>query len=510
MKKHLILTAALLLAAISNLQAADKAPNIVLILADDLGGGMLGCYGQQVITTPNIDRLAQQGIKFNNYHASVFCAPSRWSLLTGMHDGRIGGWEYTNGGLAIERELGNISEEEYQKQFAQLQAEAQTIEPSEVFLAQIAQRAGYLTAQFGKLDSGFQTWHERVKRFGWDYYNGYYCHRRCHGYYPPYLWRNGVRYELEGNYDPECGKMSREGLEPMSDQRGKTFSQNVFIEEILKFIRDNKHRPFFLYHPSQLPHGPASIPALHPEVANNPNLSLVEKKYASMVKMLDDHVGLILDELEKQGIADNTIVVFASDNGHDMYYGAASETHRLQQMPDGSPTNLTDNKWRTSTCGDVFNGGAGLAGQKGSGYQGGIQCPMIMRWPGRIKAGSETDLLTTHYDFMATLADIGGVEIPEGKDSISYLPTLLGKPQETTHDYIVVQNRKNRMGSSSVIDRGGWKLLEVGKKRDQFQLYNIYKDPFENEELSAVYPEKVEQLKKILKRELESERPDLM
>ncbi len=356
-KLSILLTFLVLFLSQNNLSGK---PNIVLILADDLGVGMLGCYGQKVITTPNIDRLADEGLRFTNYHASVFCAPSRWSLLTGMHDGRMGGWEYTEGGLAIQRDAREITEKEYQQRFTQLKADASPIAPNEVFLAQLAKKAGYFTAQFGKLDNGFQTWHERVKRYGWDYYDGYYCHRRCHGYYPPYLWRNGVRYDLEGNYDSACGKMTREGMEPMSEQRGETFSQNVFIEEIQKFIRKNKDRPFFLYHPSQLPHGPLSIPELHPEVANNPNLKLPEKKYASMVKMLDEHVGLIIEELENQGILDNTIIVFASDNGHDTYYGygETSETYLKQRLLDGTPTNLTDNKWRSSIGGDAFNGGA--------------------------------------------------------------------------------------------------------------------------------------------------------
>ncbi|WP_146397346.1 arylsulfatase [Planctomycetes bacterium CA13] len=487
----------------------SEKPNVILIFADDLGPGMLGCYGQQIVKTPNIDRLAAEGMKFNNYYGATFCAPSRWSLSTGMHDGRIGGWDYNRGGLAIQRDSGKITEQEYQKRFAKLKADAQPIAPDEVFLGQIGQRAGYLTAQFGKLDSGFQTWHERVKRYGWDYYDGFYCHQRCHGFYPPYLWRNGERYELPGNNDPECGK-HLEIDELPAGNGGKTHSQNVFIKGVLQFIQQHKDEPFFLYHPTQIPHGELGIPKIHAEVENDSRLTYEEKKYASMIKMLDDHVGLIMDELKKQGIDDNTLVVFSSDNGHCAYYGdGIYDGFKNQVLPDGSPTNLTDNKWRTSNGGDVFDGNAGRAGAKRSGFQGGIQCPLIARWPGKIAAGSETQLLSAHYDFLATLADIGGVPVPAGKDSISYLPTLLGKPQHQTHDYVVVQNRRTYMGSSTVITRDGWKLIEVGKRRNQHQLYNILQDNDERNELSAHYPEKVVLLKTILKREIESERPDL-
>ena len=172
-------------------RADDQRPNVILIFADDLGPGLLGCYGQQVIKTPNIDSLAQQGMKFTNYYGSVYCAPARWTLLTGMHDGREGGWNQTRAGLSIRREENEITEAQYQQQFEQLKAKANPIADNEVFLAQVAQQAGYKTAEFGKLDRGFLTWHERVKRFGWDFYEGYFDHRRCHGFYPPYLWRNG-------------------------------------------------------------------------------------------------------------------------------------------------------------------------------------------------------------------------------------------------------------------------------------------------------------------------------
>ncbi|MDF7825764.1 arylsulfatase [Pontiellaceae bacterium B12227] len=485
---------------------AEPMPNVVLILADDLGAGMLGCYGQEIISTPHIDRLAAEGMKFNNYYGATFCAPSRWALATGMHDGRMGGWDYNRAGLPILRDSGKITEAEYQKRFEQMKKDALAIPPEEVFLGQIGQQAGYKTAQFGKLDRGFLTWHERVKRYGWDYYDGFYDHQRCHGFYPPYLWRNGERYDLPGNTDPACGKYLEQGNLP-AGSGGKTHSQIVMIEAVLKYIREHKDEPFFLYHPTQLPHGELGLPSIHPDFEKDDRLTYEEKKYASMIKMLDDHVGLIMNELKEQGIDHNTMVLFTSDNGHCAYYSNVYNGFKKQQLPDGTAFDLENHKWRSN--GDVFNGGAGLAGAKRSGFQGGILCPMFVRWPGKIQPGTETDLLSTHYDFLATLADVGNVPVPKGKDSISYLPTLLGQPQKQTHDYVIFQNKRTYMGSSAVITRDGFKLLEIGKKRDRYQLYNILQDQMETEELSGKYPEKVEELKRVLKREVVSERPDL-
>lgn len=486
-----------------------ERPNVILIFADDLGPGMLGCYGQQIVQTPHIDRLAKEGMKFTNYYGGTFCAPARWTLLTGMHDGRIGGWMHNTAGLPIQRDAGEISELEYQELLAAHKVDSLPIAPDEVLLGQIGQRAGYKTAQFGKLDRGFLTWHERVKRHGWDFYEGYYDHQRCHGFYPPYLWRNGERFDLPGNFDPACGKMTEAGDEPVGSG-GETYSQNVFIEGILKFIRENRDEPFFLYHPTQLPHGPVAIPEIHSDFVNDARLSLAEKKYASMVKMLDDHVGLIMAELKHLGIDDNTIVAFTSDNGHELYYGDGIKTeHNQQRLPNGEKANLTDKKWRTSEHGDIFDGAGGRAGLKRSGYQGGIQCPLIVRWPGKIEAGSQTALLSSHYDFLSTLADITGAATPPGKDGISYLPTLLGAPQDEIHDYIVVNNNYTRMGSSALIAQSGWKLVESDRANGSVQLYNIVKDNEERQNIEEQFPDVVAELRETLAKELNSVRPDL-
>lgn len=425
-----------------------------------------------------------------------------------MHDGRLGGWGQTRGGLLIQRDAGKITEQEYQRKFEEMRKRAAPIAENEVFLAQVAQRAGYRTAQFGKLDRGFVTWHEQVKRYGWDFYEGYYDHVRCHGFYPAYLWRNGERFDLPGNTSPYCGKRDERGSEPVGEG-GETYSQNVFITGILKYIREHRDEPFFLYHPTQLPHGPVAIPELHPDFLNDERLSLAEKKYGSMVKMLDDHVGLIMAELKTQGIDEKTLVMFTSDNGHELYYGPKLGSKK-QLKADGEKGNLTDRKWRGSEDGDIFDGAGGRAGLKRSGYQGGMQCPLIARWPGRISQGSENSVLSAHYDFLPTLAEVVGGEIPAGKDGISYLPTLLGKRQTRTHDYVIVNNRFSQMGKSALIARDGWKVVQTGRKKGEVQLYNVLQDNEERHNLENKFPERAAELKAILERELGSPRPDLV
>lgn len=487
--------------------ADTERPNIIFILADDLGPGLIGANGQTIVDTPNIDRLFAEGMSFSDFYTPVFCAPSRWALMTGMHDGREGGWGHVKGGLDAGFSSGEIDLSRYDQILDQLKSESVPIPPEEVFTAQLAQSAGYVTAQFGKLDQGFTTWDARVRRFGWDYHEGFYDHVCAHGFYPPYIWRNGEKVFLEGNDKPACGKMSEEGNEPLG-AGGQTYVQDVFMRSILQFIRDNRDRPFFLYHPTQLPHGPVSIPALHPDYANRSDLSLAEKKYASMVRMLDDNVGAILAELKAQGLDDKTIVFFATDNGHELYYGP-KPNYQNQMGLDGQPTNLTDRKWRTADQGDVFNGAGDRAGLKRSGYQGGIQSVLVARWPGHVAPGVVTNRLTAQYDFLATLAELVGQPVPRGKDSLSYLPTLLGREAGQEHDYVIIQNRFDQMGSAAIITNDGWKLVEIDAAAGRYQLYNVRSDNAERHNLIASHPAIASRLKAILLREIGSARPDL-
>ena len=314
---------------------------------------------------------------------------------------------------------------------------------------------------------------------------------------------------LEGNPHPDAGKMSEFGDEPVGSG-GQTYSQEVFIQDILLYLREHKDEHFFLYHPTQLPHGPVAIPRLHPDYADHPTMSLAEKKYASMVRMLDDHVGLILQELKNLGIDEKTIVLFTADNGHEMYYGPKS-SYGQNVNARGEETNLTTNKWRTSEGGDIFNGAGGRAGLKRSGYQGGVQLPMIVRWPGHIDPGTTTDLLTAQYDILPTVAELCGGVIPVGKDGISFLPTLLNLAQSSRHDYVIINNgfRRAHLSRACLITNDGWKLVEIDRNEDVFQLYYLPDDNEERHDQAASYPGKVNDLKGILLRELDSPRPDI-
>ncbi|EDM26186.1 arylsulfatase A precursor [Lentisphaera araneosa HTCC2155] len=486
---------------------ATEKPNVILIFADDLGIEMLGAYGQKVINTPNIDRLAEEGMKFNNYYGAVFCAPARWTLLSGLHDGRLGGWSHNRAGLPIKYDMNQMSLAEYEMAFAEHKKTSLKIDDSEVFLAQMAAKAGYYTGQIGKLDRGFLTWDERVKRHGWDYHYGYYDHVRAHGFYPPYLWENGKKILIEGNDSPTCGKTSDASDEPVG-WGGTVYSQDLFLDKILSFIRKNKSRPFFLYHPTQLPHGPIAVNEIDPLFKDRADLNFVEKKYATMIKILDDHVGEIVKELKKQGIDDKTVIFFTSDNGHELYYDPTRSFNK-QLLANGEKADLDNNKWRSSDFGDVFNAVGTRAGLKRSVYQGGVQVPMIVRWPGNIAQGTETKHLSAHYDFMATLAEICGAEVPKGKDSLSYLPTLKSEKQLVEHDYVIIGKNQRQMGKSALISKTGYKLIEVDRKRDLFQLYDLRSDNDERHNIIAQFPELAEKLKKQLLSQLESTRPDL-
>jgi len=312
-------------------------PNIIYIYADDLGHGMLSCYGQKQFTTPNMDRLAKEGIRCTRAYGTAFCAPARASLLTGMHDAHAGRWTFNKAGVYLEVAEGRLSLSDAYELINNT-----GIRPTGEgqYLASVAQKAGYATGQIGKLEWGFATSGEEIRRHGWNYHYGYYDHLQCHGFYPPFLFENGTLCEIPGNTHADCGKGSYGPFvngEVAHDPEGrKVYSQNLFDQKILDFLRSHKYGPFFLYHPTQLPHGPAYYPDVFPEVANNPNLTQVEKEFASMVLRLDQTVGLILNALDELGLTEKTLILFSSDNGHHPTYeqvGRCQSTRDLQGNP---------------------------------------------------------------------------------------------------------------------------------------------------------------------------------
>ncbi|MEG3658454.1 arylsulfatase [Arenibacter palladensis] len=470
-------------------------PNVILIYADDLGRGLLSVEGQRIIKTPNIDGLASEGMRFENAYGAMFCAPARASLITGYHDAQKDKWKITAGGVYLNISRGTMDQAEIEQK---LNDQLGEIPENEVFLAEVFKSSGYVTGEVGKLEYGFSTTDKQMKRHGWDYYYGFLDHVRCHGFYPPFLFENGNLINIEGNTLANCGKTMEKETEKAYEERwnmeGKTtYSQDLFLEKILTFIRGNKDKPFFLYHPTQLPHGPVAIPKVHEDFVDDDRLTQIEKEYASMVKMLDDHVGIIMDELKTLGIDDNTMVVFTSDNGHEIYYSKEGRILKpVRNMKTGEFFDDVNTKYYSELAGDVFDGNDGMAGIKRSNWEGGVRVPLIARWPGKIKPGTTSNALVSNYDFMATMADLVDFEIPESKDGVSYLPELLGEEGQE-HDYVVYSS----FLGPAIVSNEGWKLRYFAAD-DIFQLYYLPDDYREEKNLYEGNMEMAEKLKNIL------------
>ena len=471
-------------------------PNVILIFADDLGRGMLSCYGQQHFETPNIDRLAKEGMKFNHAYGCAFCAPSRASMLTGLHDCHQGTWSYTRAGIYQSISTGEMTHDEISELIHTTGLQA---EPDDVFLAQVAEAAGYTTGQIGKLEWGFATTADRIFRHGWQYHYGYYDHQRCHGFYPPFLFENGELQNIKGNTHADCAKHpnteSDENIDIRRNRKGKAvYSQDIFNDKIVDFLRKHQDEPFFLYHPSQLPHGPISIPEIHPSVKHQSELTTYEKEYASMILKLDETVGIILDELEQLGIDDRTMIVFTSDNGHEVYYRQEGRTTGRQRSLNGEPFDEITTKFYTETGGDVFDGNDGMAGLKFSSWEGGTRIPYMVRYPEKIEPNSVSDHMLANYDFMPTLADLIGVDMPIAKDGVSFLPTLLNQGSEQqNHGWIVYASRLG----PALVTADGWKLRYINRN-DSFQLYHLVNDYREERDISSEHPDLVSRLSEIL------------
>ncbi len=468
-------------------------PNVILIFADDLGRGMLSCYGQQHFETPNIDRLANEGMKFNHAYGCAFCAPSRASMLTGIHDCHQGRWTYTKAGIYESISTGEMTPSEISELIHTTGLQAG---PNDVFLAEIAEQAGYTTGQIGKLEWGFATTAERIRRHGWQYHYGYYDHQRCHGFYPPFLFENGQLTNIRGNTHTNCGKHpnseSAENMEIRRNRQGKAvYSQDIFNDKIIEFLRNHRDEPFFLYHPSQLPHGPISVPDIHPSLKQASELTTYEKEYASMILKLDETVGIILDELEQLGIDDRTMIVFSSDNGHEVYYRQQGRTTGRQADLEGNPLDDITTKFYSETGGDVFDGNDGMAGLKFSSWEGGTRIPYMVRFPGKVTPGSLSDHMLTNYDLMPTLADFIETEMPQDKDGVSFLPTLLERHEDQQHHEWVIY--ASRLGPA-LVTSDGWKLRYINRT-DSFQLYHLPNDYREENDISADHPDLVARLR---------------
>jgi arylsulfatase A-like enzyme len=360
----------LALALLGPLVGAEAKPNIIFIMADDLGFGDLGCYGQQVIRTPRLDKMAEEGMRFTQcYAGSTVCAPSRSVLMTGLHTGHTtvrgnmgkGGVKGLGGGN------GRVP-----------------LRDADVTVAEVMKEAGYVTGMVGKWGLGEPGTTGEPNAQGFDDWFGFLNQRRAHNHYPDYLWRNREKVLLEGN---------DEGKETI-------YSHDRFTEFALGFIRGHAEEPFFLYLPYCVPHDEYQMP---PDLEGNEerkSWSAAERSHVAMVERLDRDVGAILDLLTELKIEENTVVFFCSDNG-------------------------AARRWE-----GFFDSSGSLRGGKRDMTEGGLRTPMIVRCPGVVPAGKVSEAVWSFADVLPTLADMGGGELPEGLDGVSVLPTLRGEEQE--------------------------------------------------------------------------------
>lgn len=428
-----------------------KKPNIIYILADDLGYGELGCYGQKKIKTPNLDKLAARGVRFTqHYSGNAVCAPSRCVLMTGKHSGHA--------------QIRNNSETKPDGQLP--------IAQDTMTIARLLKTFGYVTGMIGKWGLGMHDSTGDPQKQGFDHFFGYYCQRHAHNHYPTFLWRNGQKVMLEGN----PGKAT-----------GKQHSHDLFEQESLEFIRKHRDKPFFLYLPFTIPHVALQVPddSLAEYKGKWDDPPYLGKKgyqphehpraaYAAMVTRMDRTVGRILDLLRELGLEEDTVVMFSSDNGptHDGAGGSDS----------------------------IFFQSAGLLrGFKGSLFEGGVRVPMIVYWPRRARPGRTTDHLSAFQDVLPTLCEIAGAKTPKDIDGISMLPTILGNGEQKKHEFLYWEFPG--YGGQQALRMGDWKALRqnLHKGNMKLQLFDLAKDIGETTDVAAQHPEIIDRMARILR-----------
>lgn len=493
MKNSLLLTCVFLVFAtsIGSLAAQEETtrPNIVFILADDLGYGELGCYGQEKIQTPNLDQLARQGMRFtDHYTGAPVCAPARCVLMTGQHS--------AHAEIRGNRDSGN----------GRVFPGQWPITSDVVTIAEVLQNSGYKTGAFGKWGLGPSNTTGSPIKQGFDRYYGYNCQRNAHSFYPPFL-DSDEREERINKYPIPGHDKKPKGEVRAEDYRATNYAPDKIMQQALKFLDNNHRDPFFLYLPLVEPHVAMQPPQewldQYPEewdeehgAYRGQNGYLPHPRpraaYASMISDLDEHVGMILERLEKHGLSENTIVVFTSDNG---------PTHRSK-----------DPNWHVggAAC-TFFDSTGGLKGYKGSCYEGGIRVPCIVRWPGHVEAGSETSEPSYFPDWFPTLTSIAGGQLPAQQlDGIDLLPLLEGGKSTERSEPMIWEF--NGYGGITAIRDGDWKALRRKLKKpnpQNWELYNLKEDQNETTDLASKHPEIVERLEKayLESRTLESDFP---
>jgi arylsulfatase A-like enzyme len=430
--------------------AADK-PNIVYILADDLGYGDLSCFGQKTLKTPNLDRMAAEGMKLTRHYAgSTVCAPSRCVLMTGVHTGH-----------ASVRGNGKSS-----------------LKPEDVTVAEVLKDNGYRTGCVGKWGIGHPPPLDDPQRNGFDYFYGYINMYHAHNFYPAFMVKNGkkvaLRNEVPGKW---ANPPDREGRGVATKK--VDYAPALITDEALSFIDRNRERPFFLYYALNIPHANneggkrgMEVPD-HGEFADK-DWPEPEKGFAAMIKIIDTDIGRVFAKLKEHGLDEKTLVIFSSDNGPHQEGGHLS---------------------------DYFDSNGPYRGKKRDLFDGGVRVPTIARWPGKIAPGATSAHLSGFQDLLPTMCELVGAEPPPQTDGISLLPTLLGKQQTAQHEYLYWEfgERGGKVG----LVKDNWKAIRRGTAKNPnapIELYDQSKDPGEERNIAADHPELVDRLAKLMRK----------
>ena len=467
-----------------------KKPNIIYILADDLGYGELGVYGQAKIRTPNIDALAASGMLFTqHYSGAPVCAPSRYMLMTGKHAGhaRIRG----NDEWASRGDVWNF---EKAVNDPNLEGQRPILNTTET-LGEVMQKVGYKTAIVGKWGLGAPLTEGIPNKNGFDFFYGYNCQRQAHQLYPKHLWKNMEKEWLNNELIAPSTKLDK-GVDSMAIESYQKFEQQDYAPakmqtEVLKFIEENKEHPFFMYYASPLPHLPLQVPHEYvekyikiigeeePYIGNKgyfPN-RYPKAAYAGMITYLDDQVGEIIAKLKELDLYENTLIVFTSDNGPSYTGGVDAEYFN-------SAGQFPNNYGRT----------------KGFTYEGGIRVPMIASWPGYITPGSKTHHISTFWDVMPTFGELVKATVPDDIDGISFLPTLLGKEdmKQKKHEFLYWEFPSYQ--GQQAVRMGDWKGVRknIFKGNMNIELYDLKSDPAESNDISLENPDIVAKIEAIM------------
>jgi len=418
--------------------AGAAPPNIVFILADDLGYGDIGCYGQKKIKTPNLDKLAADGVRFTQaYSGSTVCAPSRCVLMTGLHTGhcRVRG----NGGFFLT--------------------------PADVTIAAALKRAGYATACVGKWGLGDPGTAGVPSKQGFDHFFGFLNHTHAHNYYPDHLWRHEDKVPLKNVQEKGVATKRVE------------YAPDLITADALTFVEKHKAGPFFLYYAPTLPHANNEknradgngneVPDDNPYT--NEDWPQPEKNKAAMITRLDADVGKLLAKLKELGIEKNTVVLFSSDNGPHREGGNTIEFFASSGPFRGFKRSLTD---------------------------GGIRVPAIVRWPGMVKAGTTSEHVWAFWDVFPTLCDIAGSDAPKNLDGVSFLPTLTRKGEQKSHEFLYWEFHEG--GTTQAVRHGNWKAIRPAPGA-ALELYDVTKDNGEKTNVAKDNPVVVAKIEAYLK-----------